>query len=108
MTISRDRRHFESTFESTAEPKTSGGGGPDHEEEKDVIEKFIQPCPYFQFTVSYGEEILKEIQREADKMKQRVTCFTNQYGARNEKTTAIFLNLLEVTREIGTNELKKK
>jgi hypothetical protein len=36
-------------------------------------------------------------------MKQRVTCFTNQYGARNEKTTAIFLNLLEVTREIGTN-----
>jgi hypothetical protein len=58
MKISRDRRYFEITFESTAEPNANAGG-PDHEEEKDVIEKFIQPCPYFQFTVSYSDETLK-------------------------------------------------
>ena len=37
-----------------------------------------------------------------------MVAFAVQYGTRNEKTTSIFLNFLENTREIATNELKKK
>lgn len=58
----------------------------DHEEEKDIIDKFIQPCAFFQFPQVQSEEI--------EKFKKKVIGSANQYGSRNEKTTAIFLSLL--------------
>lgn len=50
MKISRNRRHFQISFDSNNEVNNF-----DKEEEKDIISKFIQPCPYFQFPAIQNE-----------------------------------------------------
>ena len=96
MKISRDKRSFKINFDSSNETTVGFGG----DEEKDIIEKFIQKCEYFDFPALVNEEI--------EKFKQKVVAFAIQFGTRNEKTTSFFLNFLENTREIGTSELKKR
>lgn len=45
MKVSKNKRQFQINFDSNNEISNSL----DHEEEKDIIDKFIQPCPFFQF-----------------------------------------------------------
>lgn len=71
MKISRNKRQFHISFDSNNEVATTI----DRDEEKDIIEKFIQPCLYFQFPNVHNEEI--------EKFKKKVIGSANQYGTRN-------------------------
>lgn len=53
MRVVKIKKSFEISFDSNNE--TAGGSG--NEEEKDIIEKFIQKCPYFDFPPIENEEI---------------------------------------------------
>ena len=47
----------------------------EREEEKDILEKFIQPCEGFDFPPIQNEDI--------EKFKKKIIAFAVQYGTRN-------------------------
>ena len=53
MKVVRNKRCFQINFDSNNEPNTGFG----NEEEKDIIEKFVRKCSFFDFPSIENEEI---------------------------------------------------
>ena len=53
MKVIRNKRCFQINFDSNNEPNT----GFANEEEKDIIEKFVRKCSFFDFPIIENEEI---------------------------------------------------
>ena len=53
MKVTRNKRCFQINFDSNNEPNT----GFANEEEKDIIEKFVRKCSFFDFPIIENEEI---------------------------------------------------
>jgi hypothetical protein len=86
MKVTKNKKETMISFDMNNEVNNSF----EHEEENDILAKFLQKCKDFSFPPIHNSEI--------ENFEKMGVAFAVQYGTRNEKTIGIFLKFLEKTK----------